>query len=51
VTTEGVAELRGITETLLSVTPLSHDAAVDLLDPVVGRATVDEWNTHKVVWG
>jgi hypothetical protein len=51
VTAEGIAELRGITETLFSVTPLGHDAAVELLDPVVGRAIVDQWKKRKLAWG
>lgn len=51
VTVEGVAELRGITETLFSLTRLRHEAAVELLDPVVGRATVDTWSAYKVIWG
>jgi hypothetical protein len=51
VTAEGVAELRGITETLFSLTPLNHDAAVELLHPVVGRATLETWSKYKVIWG
>ena len=48
---EGVAELRGITETLFAITPFRHDAAAELLGPVVGQATVRQWMVRKVIGG